>query len=89
MLILMGKHAAELSTKTDQIRNAWAAGDRLAALRIASRFHDRSPETIAFKRGWDAHSNAGFYRQLGRDPDALRDAAYTVLAAKFGLPQST
>lgn len=74
-----------METKLDQLRKAWAAGDKAGALRIASRFHDRSPETIAFKRGWDAISNQSFYRQIGKDPDALRDAAYAAMAAKFGL----
>jgi hypothetical protein len=74
-----------MRSKTDQIREAWAAGDKIGALRIASRFYDRSPETIAFKRGWDAHRNATFYQQLGRDPAALTRAALDVLAAKFGL----
>lgn len=77
----------ELISKTDQLTAAWLAGDKIGALRIASRFFDRSPETQTFKRGWDAHSNPGFYRQLGRDPDALTNAALAALAVKFGLPQ--
>ena len=75
-----------MKSKLDQVREAWAAGDRIAALRIASKFFDRSPETTEFKRGWDAHSNPSFYRQIGRDPDALRDAAIATLARKFSLP---
>lgn len=62
-------------SKTDQIREAWRRGNRIAALRIASRFFDRSTETKAFKRGWDAHQNPGFYRQIGKDPEALVRAA--------------
>ena len=72
-------------TKISKLRAAWAAGDKTGALRIAARFHDRSPETKAFKRGADAMNNPAFYRQLGRDPDELREAAYAVLAEKFGL----
>jgi hypothetical protein len=30
----------EMNRKTDQIRAAWAAGDRIGALRIAARFFD-------------------------------------------------
>ena len=40
-----------MDSKCDQIRLAWAAGDRISALRIAARFFDRSIETNAFKRG--------------------------------------
>jgi hypothetical protein len=76
---------AEPDNKTNQIRAAWAAGDKLAALRIASKFWDRSPETKAFKRGWDAHSNPGFYRQIKKDPAAITQAAYDAMQRKFKL----
>ncbi len=73
------------TSKTDQLTEAWGAGDKIAALRIASRFFDRSPETKVFQRGWDAYSNPGFYRQLGKDPDQLVAVALDILAIKFGL----
>lgn len=71
--------------KLDQIRDAWGGGDKIAALRIASRFFDRSEETKTFKRGWDAHRNPDFFRQIGKDPEALTDEALRVLATKFEL----
>jgi hypothetical protein len=71
--------------KLDTIRAAWVAGDKIGALRIASRFWDRSPETKAFKRAWDAHSNPGFYRQIGKDPEAVMADGLNALARKFGL----
>jgi hypothetical protein len=78
--------AARLVTsKTDQLRAAWVAGDRVAALRIAARFFDRSDATKAFKRGMDAHNNPQFYRQLGKDPDQLIARALEVLAKRFNL----
>ena len=58
-------------------------GDWPSALRIASRFHDRSNDTLMFKRGFDAYQNPDFYRQLGRDPDKLVDAAIKRLQARF------
>jgi hypothetical protein len=72
-------------SKTDRIRTAWASGDRIAALRIAGRFFDRSIETKAFKRGIGAYNNPSFYRQLGTDPDQLLAEALEALARKFGL----
>jgi hypothetical protein len=81
---VLAMHAPE--TKLAQLRAAWAAGDKLAALRIASHFGDRSAATLAFKRGWDAHSNPAFYRQIGRSPEALVAAALAELARKFRLP---
>src|SRR5262245_16195644 len=53
-----------MNCKSDQIRAAWQAGDRIGALRIAARFFDRSADTKAFKRGMDAYNNPDFYRQL-------------------------
>jgi hypothetical protein len=71
--------------KSDQIRAAWGAGDRIGALRIAARFFDPSSDTKTFKRGMDAYNNPGFYRQLGKDPEQLMTAALELLAKKFRL----
>jgi len=54
-------------------------------LRIAARFFDRSTDTKIFKRGMDAYNNPDFYRQLGKDPEKLKAAAFEVLVKKFSL----
>jgi len=74
-----------VNCKTDQIRAAWHAGDRIGALRIAARFFDRSIDTLTFKRGMNAHNHPGFYRQLGKDPDPLVAVALELLVRKFSL----
>jgi hypothetical protein len=74
-----------MNCKTDQIRAAWAASDRIGALRIAARFFDRSSDTKTFKRGIGAYNNPDFYRQLGKDPEQLVGAALDVLAKRFNL----
>jgi hypothetical protein len=74
-----------MTPKLDQLREAWRAGDKIGALRIASKFFDRSDDTKTFKRGWDAHANPAFYRQMGRDPAALTEAALEAMARKFNL----
>jgi hypothetical protein len=76
-------------SKSDRIRAAWAAGDRISALRIAARFFYRSVETKLFKRGMDAYYNPDFYRQLGKDPDCIVAQAIQALAQKFRLPNSS
>jgi hypothetical protein len=48
-------------SKCSKIREAWASGDRIAALRIAARFFDRSEATQIFKRGMNAFNNPEFY----------------------------
>ena len=72
-----------MRSKTEQIRAAWAAGDRVGALRIAARFFDRSADTKTFKRGMDAHNNPNFYRQIGKEPELLVRNALEVLARRF------
>ena len=71
--------------KTDQIRAAWATGDRISALRIAAQFFDRSTATKTFQRGIDAHHHPQFYRQIGKQPQQVVTAALELLAKRFGL----
>ena len=72
-------------SKCSNVREAWANGDRIGALRIAARFFDRSIETRIFKRGMDAHNHPVFYRQLRQDPAQITAAALRLLAEKFNL----
>jgi hypothetical protein len=74
-----------MCSKTDQIRNAWATGDRIGALRIAAQFFDLSERTIAFKRGISAFNHPDFYQQIGQEPQELITAALDLLAKRFGL----
>jgi hypothetical protein len=74
-----------LKCKVDQIRDAWAAGDRIGALRIAARFFDRSDDTLVFKRSMSACNNPDFYRQLAQEPVQLVRSALEVLAKRFSL----
>jgi hypothetical protein len=77
-----------VNSKCEQIRAAWAAGDKISALRIAAHFFDRSDDTKTFKRGMDAYNNPSFYRQLGKDPDRMMAEALARLAQKFALQTS-
>ena len=72
-----------MKSKSEQIRDAIAAGDRIGALRIAARFHDRSCATRTYKRGFDAHLHPDFYRQIGKEPEQLTAAALALLEIKF------
>jgi len=74
-----------MRSKCEQMRAAWAVGDKISALRIAARFFDRSDDTKTFKRGMDAYNNPSFYRQLGKDPDLIVAQALARLAEKFEL----
>jgi hypothetical protein len=72
-----------MESKTEIIRTTLDRGDWLSALRVASRFHDRSSDTLLFKRGFDAYQNPDFYRQLGKDPEKLVTAAIKRLKTRF------
>ena len=74
-----------MQTKTDQIRAAWDAGNRIGALRIAAQFFDRSTATKTFQHGMNANNHPGFYRQLGKEPQELVTAALELLAKSFDL----
>ena len=84
-MIVRLTRADGMNCKSDQIRAAWQTGDRIGALRIASRFFDRSMDTRTFKRGMDAYNNPGFYRQLGRDSEQIVRDALDLLAKRFNL----
>ena len=72
-----------MKTKSQMIRDALATGDHIAALRTAAHFHDRSRETMTYKRGFDAHNHPDFYRQLGQNPQQLVTAAIEQLQTRF------
>jgi hypothetical protein len=74
-----------MHNKTDQIRAAWLAGDRIGALRIATQFFDRSDATKTFQRGMDAHRHPRFYSQIGKQPQELVTTALELLAKRFDL----
>jgi hypothetical protein len=63
------------------IHAALKDGDRLGALRIASQLRG-CPEEVS--RAWQATSRPEFYRELGKDPEALIAAGLTSLEATYG-----
>jgi hypothetical protein len=88
-MILLSDHDEHMSatkamqSKTELIRATLDRGDWLNALRVASRFHDRSDDTMTFKRAFDAYQHPEFYWQLGKDPDQIIHSAVERLKARF------
>jgi hypothetical protein len=72
-------------SKTERVKQALSDEDWVAALRLASRFHDRSSDTARFERGFDAYRHPGFYRQLRKDPDQLVYHGSAAPPVLFGL----
>jgi hypothetical protein len=59
-----------MNRKTEQIRAARAAGDRIGAC-VLLRASSTDPwMRRLFKRGMDAFNNPSFYRQLGMTPNS-------------------
>jgi hypothetical protein len=78
-----------MKSKSQLIRDALATGDYTRALRIAAHLHDRSANTLTYKRGFDAHNHPDFYRQIGRDPERLTATALELLKTNFNSHRSS
>lgn len=76
-----------MQTKISQLRAAAAANDWQVALRIAARFPRLGDEGPAITRAHEVLAGRGdFFRQLGRDPDALVAAGIAALRRRYRLP---
>ena len=71
------------TTKSDKIKAALISGDKVRAISIASKFFDRSEDTRLYQQAQAAIGNPGFYRQIGKDPDAIIAAAVESLNHRF------
>lgn len=81
-----GKAENEMtSTKLSQLKAAWAAGDQVAALRMAAAFPRLGAEKRAIGQAWAAMQNPSFYRQLGKDPGELIEEGLAAVASKYAL----
>ncbi len=71
------------TTKSDKIKAALISGDKVRAISIASKFFDRSEDTRLYQQAQSAANNPAFYRQIGKDPEAIVDAAVAALSQRF------
>lgn len=72
-------------SKLQRLRDCWAAGDRIGALRICVKFPSLGAEKEAIHRGWNAHQHPDTYRAMGHEPEQLLTAALRAMAAKYDL----
>jgi hypothetical protein len=68
------------------LRRHMDAGDWREALRLAAGFGRLGEHKAPITRAWEALQRPGFYRQLGRDPDALVAAGIEALKARYLAP---
>lgn len=74
-----------MTTKLAKLKELYASGDLIGALRIAARFPQLGDEKEAITRAWAAVGNPAFYRELGQDPDALLHLGIDALRRRYAL----
>lgn len=72
-------------TKLAKIKQALLAGDQVAALRIAAKFPDLGEHREAITRAWASLQSPQFYREIGRDPEALFTAGVAAIRQRYGI----
>lgn len=72
-----------MDKKLNQITLAWSQGDRLGALRLASKSPHLGKERDAIQRGWSSYRNPVIYRQMGYDPQQLLREAFDALQRRY------
>ena len=75
-----------MDTKLSKLKALAAVGDWQAALRIAARFPHLGDHKAAIKRAHEAFENGHFYRQIGKDPEALIAEGIAALRSRYRLP---
>ena len=73
----------ELRTKLSQLKGLMQVGDWNAALRLAARFQDLGEQKERITRAWAAIQNPAFYKEIGKDPAALRAAGIEALKERY------
>lgn len=74
-----------MQTALDQLKQLWASGNRLGALKLAAKWPRLGAHKDAIQQGWAAASNPRFYRQLGKDPGRLVAAGIAALKDRYNL----
>jgi hypothetical protein len=70
--------------KIDILRDYMWQGDWRAALSLAAKFPRLGEHKCAITQGDAALKNPGFYRQIGKDPEQLKQAGVAALKARYG-----
>lgn len=74
--------------KIDRLRDLMRAGRWDAALALAARWPRLGDHAQAIRLGHEAAAHPGFYRQLGKDPEQMREAGITALRERYGDPSA-
>lgn len=74
-------------TKLSTLKLFMAVGDHRAALKLAASWgRGLGDEQEVITRGWEAMARPQFYRDIGKDPDALVAAGLAAIRSKYDIP---
>ena len=73
------------TTKLALLKEAAAAGDWGKALSIAAKFPQLGEHKRAIVTAHECNIHPGFYRQLGKDTDALVQAGIAALRERYSI----
>lgn len=75
-------------TKLAKLEGFMIDGDFRAALRLANSFPQLGEHKKEITTAWSALNNPDFYREIGRDPEALVAAGIAAIRARYNLPET-
>lgn len=74
-----------METKLSKLKQKYQAGDVRGAIRIAAKFPDLGDDRDAILQAHESYHSPDFYRQIGKNPDALIQAGKAALENRYDL----
>lgn len=74
-----------METKLSKLKAAMAAGDEVAALRIAAKFPRLGEDKVDIQRAWAAHTSPDMYQDMGYDPAELFRRGIDAIRSRYGI----
>lgn len=71
----------------EKLRKLMAAGEHRQALKLAAGWPRLGEHKAEIERGWAALCNPDFYREIGKDPEALVAAAVAALRERYEIKE--
>lgn len=77
-----------LDTQLSKLKALMAQGDYRAALKLAAGWPRLGAHKAPIERAWAALTNPEFYREIGKDPEALVAAGVAAIRERYGIPEA-
>ena len=72
-----------MTPKIEILKSLMSDNEWDKALKLAASWPHLGAHKKPIEQAWAAHTNPGFYRQIGKDPKALRDAGIDALKQRY------